>query len=367
MNYGLRLSFNFPKSVLNWLWFGIFMSLVSCTESPRAVPGFQPFALAGKSVTAPSPLALPLADERRRAYEASLQGRICYYARIVDQDGQPVPNAMVLILLERLGWGTTSYFKCRTYTDAEGRFSVVGGVGTHFSYNIFKAGYTPTGRWGSLRGDAELLRATPETPATITLWKNIGIDRKKLIVFDPFKFGEIGNMDLFPPLPKQLRFDLIRGVIAKEGEDWDIALEYNLNEEGRVENPDSYITESRYIQYCHIVINQGKMAYLDDPLPEFSRPSDGFTYRNMAGVITRGLTSEKLPFLIRATTQLFQFQSRGGRVHGICEFGGCQSNQRSGLTPISLHGAINPTGSPALFEIEPTEKDLSTDGYPLSE
>ena len=102
------------------------MSLVRYTEFPHACPGFQPLTIAGQPLSDSPPSVLLAEDPRRRAYEASLQGRICYFARVVDQDGKPVPNAMVQILLSRLGYGTTTSLKCRTYTDDEGRFFIVG-------------------------------------------------------------------------------------------------------------------------------------------------------------------------------------------------------------------------------------------------
>ena len=352
-------------SFLNWTLLIIFIGFAGCAESPRAIPGFQPLVIADQPVATPPPSVLPAGDPRRRAYDASLQGRICYYARVVDQDGKPVPNAMVLILLERLGWGTTTYFKCRTYTDDEGRFSIVGGVGSHLRFNIFKKGYTTDGRRGSLKGDVELLRATPDAPETLTLWKNTGFDKAKLIVHGPSSEYLMFNFKV--PLPAKVRLDLVRGVIAKEGEDWDIQLEYTINDKGIIENPDSYYTESRYLDFCHITINQGKMAYFDDPLPEFARPNDGFTYRNVAGVVVRGLREERLPYLFRATSHSFQFQSRGGKVHGVWEIPNGRPAVSDGSVGVNMYGVINPTGSPALFEIEPTEKDLSTEGYPLSE
>ena len=354
---------------LNWAFLIFFMGLVGCAESPRAVPGFQPLVIAGQPMAAPPPSILPAGDPRRRAYDASLQGRICYYARVVDQDGKPVPNAMVLILLERLGWGTTTYFKCRTYTDDEGRFSIVGGVGTNLRINIFKKGYTTYGRSGSLKGEVEweLLQAKPDAPETLTIWKNIGVDRSQLIIHSPFQFGERSHLDMPVPLPAKIRFDVIRGTIAKEGEEWDIQLEYTINDKGKIEDPESYYYKDRYLDFCHITINQGKMAYFDDPLPEFARPKDGFTYRNVAGVVVRGLRAERLPYLFRTFSNIFQFQSRNGKVHGVWEIPNGRPAESDGSVSIDMRGVINPTGSPALFEIEPTEKDLSTEGYPLSE
>ena len=93
------------------------MSLVRCTEFPHARPGFQPLTIAGQPLSDSPPSVLLAEDPLRRAYEASLQGRIYYYSRVVDQDKKPVPNAMILILLARLGYGTTTSCKCRTYTD----------------------------------------------------------------------------------------------------------------------------------------------------------------------------------------------------------------------------------------------------------
>ncbi len=353
--------------LLNWILLVLVMSFAGCAESPRAVPGFQPLVIAGQPVIAPPLSVLPTVDPRRGAYDASLQGRVCYYARVIDQDGKPVPNAMVLILLERLGWGTTTYFKCRTYTDDEGRFSIVGGVGTNLRLNIFKKGYTTYGRSGSLKGQVEweLLQAKPDAPETLTMWKNTGFDRKKLIVHHPG--SEYLMFDFKVPLPAKVRLDLIRGVIAKEGEDWDIQLDYTINHKGVIEKPDSYYTESRYLDFCHITINQGKMAYFDDPLPEFARPKDGFTYDDVAGVIVRGLRAERLPYLFRTFSNIFQFQSRNGKVHGVWTIPNGRPQVSDGTVGVNMYGVINPTGSPALFEIEPTEKDLSTDGYPLSE
>ncbi len=345
------------------LVFGFF-NLVGCGESPRAVPGFQPMTLQGKPEVNSPPLVIPAGDPRRREYETSLQGRICYYARVIDQDGKPVPKAMVLVLLERLGWGNSSYSKCRTYTDEDGRFSVVGGIGSHVAISIIKAGYTPDGRHGALKGDAELLRATPDAPAIITVWKNTGFSRKDLIVHRPA--DEHLRFNYSPPLPATIRIDLVRGVLAKQGEEWDIQLRYAVNDKGIVENPESYYTESRYMKSCHITVNQGKMSYLDDPLPGFARPSSGFTYDNCPGVVVRGLIAETLPYLLRTEMTMFQFQSRGGKVHGIWSIPNGRPAANGDLD-IDMHGAVNPTGSPALFEIEPTEKHLSTEGYPLSE
>ena len=210
----------------------ITMSLVRCTELPHARPGFQPLVIAGQPVAEPPPSVLPAGDPRRRAYDASLQGRICYYARVVDQDGKPVQNAMVLILLSRLGYGTTTYFKCRTYTDEEGRFSIVGGVGSHLSIKVLKKGYSPYGRSGSLKGEVEweLLQAKPDAPESLTMWKNTEFDKNKLIVHGPN--SENLMFDFKVPLPAKVRFDLVRGVIAKEGEDWDIQLDYTINDKG---------------------------------------------------------------------------------------------------------------------------------------
>ena len=342
----------------------IFLNLVGCSEVPRATPGFQSIAVQGKPEANPTPQIVPVGDPRRRAYEASLQGRVCYYARVIDQDGKPVPQAMILVLLERLGWGNSTYFKCRTYTDDDGRFSVVGGVGSHVRISIYKAGYTPDGRRGALKGDAELLQATPDAPATITLWKNTGFDRSRLILHRPA--DEQLRFQYSPPLPARIRFDLVRGIIAKEGEDWDIELKYAINDRGIVDNPESYYTDSRYMESCHISVNQGTMSYLDDPLPGFARPTSGFTYDNCPGVVVRGLKAGTLPYLLRTEIHMFQFQSRGGKVHGIWSIPNGRPASNGSLA-IDMHGAINPTGSPALFEIEPTEKDLSTDGYPLSE
>ena len=359
---------NHVRFPFSFLWFlAAFAGLAGCAESPRALPGFQPLVIAGQQVQEPLPMVLPIGDQRRRAYEESLPGRVCYYAKVVDQHGQPVPDAMVMIILERLGHGTTSYFKCRTTTDAEGRFSVVGGTGTHVRFRIIKAGFSPDGRRGALRGDTDVLRAGPESPETISLWKNTGADRKNIVSHHPLRINERQIFEFDPPLPKQLRFDLVRGVIAKEGEEWDVAVEYTLDDKGNIPAELALKEEGRYVPYYHIVINNGKMAYMDEPLPGFARPNEGAFYYDLRGVFEKALVAEKLPYLNRAENQVFQFKSRGGRVHGSCAILGGVFIPPKGNVSFRIYSAVNATGSPALFEYEPTKKDLSTDNYPLSE
>ena len=185
---------------------------------------------------------------------------------------------MVQILLSRLGYGTTTSLKCRTYTDEEGRFSIVGGVGSHLSIKVLKKGYSTYGRSGSLKGNVEweLLQVKPDAHETLTMWENTGFDKKKLIINEPS--AEYLRFDFKVPIPPKVRLDLVRGVIAKENEDWGIQVENTVNGKGVIENPDSYYTESRYLNFCHITINHGKMSYFDDPLPELARPKDGFSY-----------------------------------------------------------------------------------------
>jgi len=352
----------------NWALLCVFISLVGCAESPRAVPGYQAFTQTAAPAAPSPPLVIPAGDQRRRAYEDSLNGRLCYYGQVVDQNNEPVPNALVKITLERLGWNNSSSFRCRTTTDADGKFSVVGGVGTNVYIRIYKAGYTPGGRSGSLRGGTvDLLRATPDAPRAIPVWKNTGFDQSQLIRHDPFPFGKISLLEIQIPLPKQTRFDLVRGVIAKEGEDWDVAMEYTLNDKGEIPREELDKQDGRYLTYYFIRINDGKMAYTNDPLPGFAPTGDGFIYHHQPGVFLNALKAPRLPYLYQADNRVFQFQSRGGKVHGSCAIEGGALGSLNSSVSFRLYALINPTGSPALHEIEPTEKNLSTDGYPLSE
>jgi hypothetical protein len=336
---------------------------------PRALPGFQPLPVMPSLKVEEPPLVLTPIQRERQAYEASFAGRLCYYGRVIDQEGEPVSEALVLIVIEQLGFHKPSYVKCRTSTDALGRFSIVGGIGTHARIAICKKGYTSDGRRGTLRGNPEeKLFSTPLEPQTITIWKNTGIDRSKIKYFYPMEFNHRGLLDYSVPLPKIIRFDLVRGIKVEDEKDdqWDVQMEYNLDEAGAIVMGENNGEDGRFLTYYHISINNGKMAYLDDPLPGFVRPSDGFVIRDMPGVFLNALKAPRLPYLYRAENRIFQFQSRGGKVHGVCHIVGGVRGPES-MISFSVYSAVNPTGSPALFEIEPNENALSAKGFPLSE
>src|SRR5258708_40057304 len=85
--------------------FGFLVCMVACSEAPRAAPGFQPAPVvesAGHGNLAS--VAEPAPDQRRKQYEASLNGRLSYYAQLVDQDGHPVSGALIFVSLKKLGW-----------------------------------------------------------------------------------------------------------------------------------------------------------------------------------------------------------------------------------------------------------------------
>jgi hypothetical protein len=82
------------------------------------------------------------------------------------------------------------------------------------------------------------------------------------------------------------------------------------------------------------------------------------------------LRAEKLPNLPRTYCHFFQFQSRSKANCGIVEIKlvpSFSSDPKKIGIGIVVHGAVNPTGSPALYEHEPVDKDFSIEGYEKSE
>jgi hypothetical protein len=345
--------------------FGALVCMVACSEAPRATPGFQPAPVVDSvGHGTPASSAEPAPDQKRKQYEASLNGRLSYYAQLVDQDGHPVSGALIFISLKKLGWNDSKRWDIYTYSDESGRFSVVGGEGTKWYFAAWKKGYSKTGRGGDLRGPDSLI-SSKEDPVTVVMWKNTGFDRKKLV--------DYGNIEkrfwvAWPP-PPSVKLDLVKGVLAKEGEAWDV--EVGMGEP--VTNPQAQMTREwsgKMIDNVYYKINEGKMTFMADPLPgKAGVKGSVFDYRYFSGVVDADLRAERLP-LLRAEVQWFQFQSRSKQIHGIVSIEVNPSHATPTMPAgieVVISGAINPTGSPALFEREPTDKDFSLEGYAKSE
>jgi hypothetical protein len=346
-----------------FMMLSIVICVASCSEIPRATPGFQPLPEIVKiKPNSEAMLEKLTPEQRRQRYEESLDGRLCYYSQLVDQDGKPVPEALVFITLKKLGVNSSKRWDIYTHTDAEGRFSVVGGVGTKWYFSAVKAGYTRTGRGGELRGPDSLL-STPTEPGVVTMWKNTGFDRKDLIVHE---YREKRFRIAWPP-PPNIRIDLVRGIIAQEYGNWDVEVGLGDTSGG----DDRKLTRDwmgTLKGKTYFKINAGKLVFVADPLPGRAPiPGPSYDFRYFPGVVVSDLKADSLTNFYRTDCHYFQFQSRGGRVHGFVDFDYSSGSETDPWLDLIVSGAINPTGSPALFEKEPTEKDFSTDGYEKSE
>jgi hypothetical protein len=352
-----------------------FIGTPSCEEQPRARPGFQDpptFEPVNKPVLAP---LLPDKEKERLAYEQAFQGRLSYYAQVRDQFGNPVPDAHVLVTVERNGMKGVKFLNCRTTTDAEGKFSVVGGIGTDARCFILKKGYSPEGKRGTLRGEPrDKLFATKDRPDFLIAWKNTGYPRNKIIQHDSLDIGQkVSSLIIFnPPIPPRVFIDMVKGKYVTKDDSWDICLEWDVDEKGQLPTADEINKlppEERYHWYYHIRINEGTMAYYADPKSGYPIRGDGYTFDLIPGVVEGALKAERLPYLYRADTRVFQFRSRGGKVHGVCDVNGGVGGSLDGSINISVRGAVNASGSPALFEKEPTDEEIAImlKHYPLSE
>jgi hypothetical protein len=332
--------------------------LLGCAEGPRATPGFQP--LTPDPETGP-PIEGNMPEAASRRASAATVGRVQYYGRAIDQYGDAVADALVFVGVERLSRAGSKSWHVYTRTDADGRFSVVGGRGTGWGYNLIKPGYTPYGRSGTLRADngALCLSTPPEQPETVLVWKNSGFDRRQLIDWSDKTFRYAW------PAPMSLRIDLVRGVVVTGDEPWDIEVHFSFTlRPGATDlaSTDSYEYKDRSYS---IRVNKGLMAYRVDPIPGLAREFNDMASRQ-GGVVVSALRSEVLTKVqYTGLNGYFWFRSRGGAVHGCVQV--AIAGEPGTECRVSVSGYVNPTGSPALIESEPTAKDLSTEGWTKSE
>ena len=193
-----------------------------------------------------------------------------------------------------------------------------------------------------------------------------------LVWHHPLRRIENGKSDsafrLSPPLPRFIRFDLVKGVrvLDEASTEWDVQITYAIDEHGHVPKELWTSCDGNYARDTTITINQGKMVYVNDPLPGFERFGDGYIEQDVPGILDRSLKAESIPYLQRTENRMFLFSSRGGKVHGACSIINAKINGDGGASP-SVYCIINPTGSPALNEREPTAEDLNVDGFLLAE
>ena len=113
-------------------------------------------------------------QERERSFLNAFDTPINFWGRVVDENGNPVPNAMVKLGTADRPWETGSRFQ-RT-TDANGVFSVAGAQGLSISVDVSKTGYyqTPRSRgqisYAQPSGNEEPL-PTPDNPMVFELRK----------------------------------------------------------------------------------------------------------------------------------------------------------------------------------------------------
>jgi hypothetical protein len=83
-------------------------------------------------------------EEQQQAFLNAFKTPINFWGKVVDEKGNPVPDAVVKLGTADRPWETgTSYERT---TDANGLFSVTGANGLSISVNVFKEGYYQTPR-----------------------------------------------------------------------------------------------------------------------------------------------------------------------------------------------------------------------------
>jgi len=329
--------------------------LASCSEVPRAASGFQEVPTDLENSINETPSDPPSLEERRKRYEATLNGRICFYAIVVDQDGTPVPDALVLIGVKRLGWKNSEKWNIYTRTDSSGKFSVFGGEGTKWSFAVVKKGYSRSIRYGDTKGP-DMLFSPRDAPQTIVLWKITGFDQTKLI-----KYRAKDIRIPWPP-PASVKIALASGAVVSNDEEWDIEIGLGDPTGGDSRKlTDEWIYGFRKKSW--LAVNAGKLTFLADPLPGRTPFITFVNAEDVSGIVDAELRAERLSYPLNTECRAFEFKSRNGKAYGLLNldfgFGGAANP----YIKIKLSGAVNPTGSPALFEREPTESDLSTDGF----
>lgn len=329
--------------------------LCACAEEPRLMPGHQSIPAEAQKIELDTsePVEKLTYEQRRQKYEQSLNGKISYFAVVSDQNGDPVPDALILVAIGRIGWGGSKEWRYFSHTDKQGKFSIYGGEGTRWSFSVMKRGYTPVGRSGDIRGPNSLI-SLPASAEKVTMWKNTGFDKKRLIIYS------LKRIRVPWPPADAVKVDLLKAALVEEGNDWDIKIELRDPTAGE----PKIMTEewlATFLNHVFYTVNDGKISNLADPVDGQSPIMDFANFRALGGVLPG--PAERVGYLLNSENHYFQFKSRGEKVFGVLRIDFGFGSEENPYIDLILNGAVNPTGSPALFEREPTVAEMSTTGY----
>jgi len=292
--------------------------------------------LSNSSTSRPSFFPGPSKSEQiHQALLAYNNEQIVFYGKLVDQFGEPVPDATVDFAVRVIDQYKNTTERGRTMSDVTGRFTISGYKGQDLSVNPSKPGYVPSAvrgvfNYSHLFPDEERVHPDPRVPDVIEMWKLQGAEH--LISFDFDVSIPIGGT--------ALRFDCQTGQQVKSG--GDLAITVKTSAQPNTSEQYDWQVGVRAIDGG--VMEQGGVG-LDRM---FEAPHSGYA-PELIRAFQKGTPDWSSSF-----TGGFYFTSRNARCYGkfITEI--VTFRVRNGTVPTRLRGYLNPSGSRNL-EVDPNK------------
>jgi hypothetical protein len=306
-------------------------------------------ATSASTVAATKPAAAkPSKEEQLRDVMNSANRPISFYGKVIDQDGNPIPDVKVTFKIrytkEVLGGGIGDTFaEPSVTTGIDGKFALTGAKGALLGFTSFeKAGYEPseTGLRQSYWywRDKDPYQPDPDRPEIFHMWKKAGAE--KLV-----------RKGIGQPLPcdgTPVLFDLLSGTRVASGGDIKVTLE---------RNPRQITYGQRNYEWSVTIepINGGIIKSTDEQM--YLAPVDGYENKitvHMAADAPRWTDMQDVAAYLKL---------RGGKYYGRASFELSVGSDRAS-TPFSITVFVNPTGSRNL-EYDPAQ-DLAPAAHPQS-
>lgn len=253
---------------------------------------------------------------------------ITFFGKVVDQDGQPVPDVTVYAqVMVAKTWMSGHPENFQTTTDGAGFFSFENIKGSDIAFGFEKPGYeyrtdrnkTSVFKYSLLVPEKERHHADRSNPVVFTMWKAAGAEPLIRVALDRAHVAVDGS---------PLALDLLSGKIVQNGGDLTVSVQ---------REPEHIERGKRFDWHATVAVTDGGLAEVRELYPN-EAPVDGYTPQwsiDMPAVASDWHSS---------LTRNFYVKLRGGKTYGRVQVE-ITADYEPPPTGLTVEAFVNPSGS----------------------